>query len=44
MNNTYGVSETIIYKINKNIDVKGFANETISDGRFNWTLGARYNL
>ncbi|RKS99485.1 hypothetical protein [Flavobacterium sp. 123] len=44
MDETYGVSETITYKINKNIDVRGFANKTISDGKFNWTLGARYNL
>lgn len=44
MDNTYGVSETITYKINKNIDARGFANKTISDGKFNWTLGARYNL
>ena len=44
MDKTYGVSETVTYKINKNIDVRGFANKTISDGKFNWTLGARYNL
>ncbi|MBP6181256.1 hypothetical protein [Flavobacterium sp.] len=44
MDETYGISETITYKINKNIDVRGFANKTISDGKFNWTLGARYNL
>lgn len=35
MDKTYGVSETITYKINKNIDVKGFANKTISDGKYN---------
>ena len=44
MDKTYGVSETITYKINKNIDLRGFVNKTISDGKFNWTLGARYNL
>lgn len=44
LDNTYGVSETITYKINKNFDVRGFANKTISNGKFNWTLGARYNL
>lgn len=44
LDSTYGISETITYKINKKIDVRGFANKTISDGKFNWTLGARYNL
>jgi len=44
LDNTYGLSETITYKINKNIDLKGFVNKTISNGKFNWTLGARYNL
>lgn len=44
MDNTYGVSETIAYKINNHIDIKAFANKTISDGKFNWTLGVRYNL
>lgn len=44
LDNTYGVSETISYKINKNFDIRGFANKTISNGKFNWTLGARYNL
>jgi hypothetical protein len=41
---TYGISETITYKVTKNIDFRGFANKTISNGKFNWTLGARYNL
>jgi hypothetical protein len=44
LDHTYGVSETITYKVNKNIDFRGFANKTISNGKFNWTLGARYNL
>ncbi len=44
VDNTYGVSETITYKINKNIAARGFANKTISNGKFNWTLGLRYNL
>ena len=44
INSTYGISETISYKINKNIDLRGFANKTLSDGKFNWTIGARYNL
>lgn len=44
LDNTYGLSETITYKINHHIDFRGFANKTISSGKFNWTLGARYNL
>ena len=44
LDNTYGVSETITYKINKNIAARGFVNKTISDGKFNWTLGLRYTL
>jgi hypothetical protein len=44
LDNTYGVSETITYKVSKNFDFRGFANKTVSDGKFNWTLGARYNL
>lgn len=44
MDNTYGVSQTIVYKINNHVDIKAFVNKTISDGKFNWTLGARYNL
>lgn len=44
LESTYGVSETITYKVTKKIDFRGFANKTISNGKFNWTLGARYNL
>lgn len=44
MDNTYGVSETIVYKLNNHVSVKAFTNKTISDGKFNWTLGVRYNL
>ncbi len=44
LEHTYGISETISYKMNKNIDLRGFANKTLSDGKFTWTLGARYNL
>ncbi len=44
LDNTYGISETITYKVSKHIDFRGFANKTISNGKFNWTLGARYNL
>jgi len=44
LDHTYGVSETITYKVSNNIDFRGFANKTISDGKFSWTLGARYNL
>ena len=44
LDTTYGVSETITYKVSEQIDFRGFANKTISDGKFNWTLGARYNL
>lgn len=44
LDHTYGVSETISYKMSKNIDLRGFANKTLSDGKFTWTLGARYNL
>jgi len=44
LDSTYGVSETITYKVTKSIDFRGFANKTISNGKFNWTLGARYNL
>ena len=44
LDRTYGVSETISYKLNKNIDIRGFVNKTLSDGKSNWTLGARYSL
>lgn len=44
LNKTYGISETITYTITKNIDLRGFVNKTISNGKFNWTIGARYNL
>lgn len=44
LDHTYGVSETISYKMSKNMDLRGFANKTLSDGKFTWTLGARYNL
>lgn len=44
LDHTYGISETISYQMNKNIDLRGFANKTVSDGKFTWTLGARYNL
>lgn len=44
LDHTYGISETISYKWNNKIDLRAFANKTLSDGKFNWTLGARYNL
>lgn len=44
LDDTFGISETVTYKINKNMDFRGFANKTLSDGKFNWTLGARYHL
>jgi hypothetical protein len=44
LENTYGVSETITYKISKQIDLRGFVNKTLSNGNLNWTLGTRYNL
>jgi hypothetical protein len=44
LNHTYGISETISYQMSKNIDLRGFSNKTLSDGKFTWTLGARYNL
>lgn len=44
LDHTFGISETISYKMTQNIDLRGFANKTLSDGKFTWTLGARYNL
>jgi hypothetical protein len=44
LDHTFGISETISYKMTQNMDLRGFANKTLSDGKFTWTLGARYNL
>jgi len=39
LDHTYGLAENISYKLTKKLDVRGFANSTISNGDFRWTIG-----
>jgi len=39
LDQTYGLAENITYKLTKKIDIRGFANSTISNGDFKWTIG-----
>tara|TARA_Y100000385_G_C13047318_1_gene618103 strand:- start:981 stop:1610 length:630 start_codon:yes stop_codon:yes gene_type:complete len=41
---TFGIAETINYKLNSKFDLRGFVNQTLSPNQFIWTLGLRYNL
>lgn len=44
VNDLYGVAETITYDLNKNFQLKGFTNYTITDNSFIGTVGIKYNL
>ena len=44
LDNTYGLAETVVYKLNDKFDVKGFVNQTISSNNFKWTLGLLYHF
>lgn len=44
LDNTYGVSETISYKLSNKFSLKGFINKTLSNGDTKWTLGLNYKL
>jgi len=39
LDHTYGLAENITYKLTKKLDIRGFANSTISNGDFKWTIG-----
>ena len=41
---TYGIAETVNYRLNSSFDLRGFINQTLSSNQFIWTLGLRYNL
>ena len=41
LDQTYGFAENITYKLTDNIDLRGFANTTLSNGDFKWTVGLR---
>lgn len=44
LNSTYGIAETINYRLSSRFDLRGFVNQTLSSNEFIWTLGLRYNL
>jgi hypothetical protein len=44
LNTTYGIAETINYRLSSRFDLRGFVNQTLSSNEFIWTLGLRYNL
>lgn len=41
LDQTYGLAENITYKLTDRIDIRGFANSTLSNGDFKWTIGLR---
>jgi len=41
LDKTYGFAENITYKLTDKIDLRGFANTTLSNGDFKWTVGLR---
>tara|TARA_B110000037_G_scaffold41388_1_gene51162 strand:- start:702 stop:1343 length:642 start_codon:yes stop_codon:yes gene_type:complete len=41
---TYGIAETVNYRLSSSFDLRGFINQTLSSNQFIWTLGLRYNL
>jgi hypothetical protein len=44
MDNTYGMAETLAYKLSDQFSLKAFATKIISSGEFKWTVGVKYNL
>lgn len=44
LDQTYGVAETISYRLSKQFELKGFLNQTISSNDFRWTVGLNYHL
>jgi len=44
MDNTYGMAETIAYKLSNQFSLKAFATKIISSGELKWTVGVKYNL
>ncbi|MCW1953676.1 MAG: hypothetical protein KIH80_005860 [Flavobacteriia bacterium] len=44
LDQTYGVAETISYKLSNQFELKGFLNQTISSNDFRWTVGLNYHL
>ena len=44
LDQTYGFAENITYKLTDKIDLRGFANTTLSNGDFKWTVGMRKNF
>ena len=44
LDTTYGIAETINYRLSSSFDLRGFMNQTLSSNQFIWTLGLRYNL
>jgi len=44
MDNTYGMAETIAYKLSNQFSLKAFAAKIISSGELKWTVGVKYNL
>jgi len=44
LDNTYGIAETINYRLSSSFDLRGFMNQTLSSNQFIWTLGLRYKL
>jgi len=41
LDQTYGLAENITYKLTDRLDIRGFANSTLSNGDFKWTIGLR---
>ena len=41
LDQTYGFAENITYKLTNKLDLRGFANTTLSNGDFKWTVGLR---
>ena len=41
---TFGIAETVNYRLSSRFDLRGFINQTLSPNQFIWTLGLRYNL
>lgn len=44
LQSTYGIAETINYRLSSRFDLRGFLNQTVSSNQFIWTIGLRYNL
>jgi len=44
LNTTYGIAETVNYRLSSRFDLRGFINQTLSSNQFIYTFGLRYNL